>query len=115
MFESWINAFHWTNSFQEDNNISFPNTVLIHWIVIYQVPVVQTLDSTIQRTNRYPEDKYYENQLSYLWIVIYPVDNPIQCLNKQDQGYSVANPAEEGAYAIFLSLYNHRTVAASIQ
>ena len=27
--------------------------------------VVQTLDSTIHRINRYPVDKYYENQLCY--------------------------------------------------
>ena len=29
------------------------------------VPVVQKLDSAIHRINRYPEDKYYENQLRY--------------------------------------------------
>ena len=30
-----------------------------------QAPVVQKLDNAIHRTNRYPEDKYYENQLRY--------------------------------------------------
>ena len=30
-----------------------------------KVPVVQKLDSAIHRINRYPEDKYYENQLRY--------------------------------------------------
>ena len=30
-----------------------------------QDPVVQKLDNAIHRTNRYPEDKYYENQLRY--------------------------------------------------
>ena len=33
--------------------------------IIIQVPVVQKLDSAIHRINRYPEDKYYENQLRY--------------------------------------------------
>ena len=28
-------------------------------------PVVQTLDSAIHRTNHYPADKYYRNQLRY--------------------------------------------------
>ena len=28
-------------------------------------PVVQTLDSAIQRINHYPADKYYGNQLRY--------------------------------------------------
>ena len=28
-------------------------------------PVVQKLDSAIHRINRYPADKYYENQLRY--------------------------------------------------
>ena len=30
-----------------------------------QAPVVQTLDSAIQRINLYPVDKYYGNQLRY--------------------------------------------------
>ena len=30
-----------------------------------QAPVVQKLDNAIHRTNRYPEDKYYENQMRY--------------------------------------------------
>jgi len=34
-------------------------------------PVVQKLDSAIHGINRYPEDKYYENQLRY------PVDSAI--------------------------------------
>ena len=33
-----------------DNDVSFPNTA------IYQVPVVQTLDSAIQGINLYPVD-----------------------------------------------------------
>ena len=84
----------------------------MHRIVIYHVPVVQTLDSTIQLTNRPdPEDKYYENQLSYLWIVIYPVDSPIQCLNKQDQEYSGADPAEEGPGGPAAPLFSDQTEA----
>ena len=31
----------------------------------HQPPVVQKLDNSIHRINRYPEDKYYENQLRY--------------------------------------------------
>ena len=31
-----------------------------------QAPVVQTLDSAIQRINHYPADKYYRSQLRYL-------------------------------------------------
>ena len=30
-----------------------------------QAPVVQTLDSAIHRTNHYPADKYYGNQLRH--------------------------------------------------
>ena len=30
-----------------------------------QAPVVQTLDSAIQRINHYPADKYWGNQLHY--------------------------------------------------
>ena len=30
-----------------------------------QAPVVQTLDSAIHRTNHYPADKHYGNQLRY--------------------------------------------------
>ena len=36
----------------------------IHWIVIYLVPVVQSLDNAIHRINRYP---------LIHWIAIYPV------------------------------------------
>ena len=39
----------------------------IHWIVIYQAPVVRTLDSTIHQIKHYPGDKYYINQLRYPW------------------------------------------------
>ena len=39
--------------------------ILIYWIVIYLDPVVQKLDNAIHQTNRYPEDKYYENRLHY--------------------------------------------------
>ena len=37
------------------------NTLLF----IHQAPVVQKLDNVIHRINRYPEDRYYENQLRY--------------------------------------------------
>ena len=47
------------------------NTLLF----IHQAPVVQKLDNAIHRINRYPEDRYYENQLRYPWIVIYPLDS----------------------------------------
>ena len=33
---------------------------------IRQAPVGQTLDSVIHRTNHYPADKYYGNQLRHL-------------------------------------------------
>ena len=42
-------------------------------------PVVQKLYSAIHAINRYPEDKYYENQLHYpLDSNIYPVDSAIR-------------------------------------
>ena len=42
-------------------------------------PVVQKLYSAIHGINRYPEDKYYENQLHYpLDSNIYPVDSAIR-------------------------------------
>ena len=41
---------HWTNHYPMDNDVSFPNTA------IYQVPVVQTLDSAIQGINLYLVD-----------------------------------------------------------
>ena len=34
-------------------------------LAVNQVPVVEKLDSAIHRINRYPEDKYYDNQLRY--------------------------------------------------
>ena len=46
---------------------------------VSQAPVVQTLDSAIQWISI--------TEINYVirWIVIYPVDNAIQRLNKQDQ------------------------------
>ena len=34
-------------------------------LFIHQAPVVQKLDNAIHWINRYPEDRYYENQLHY--------------------------------------------------
>ena len=34
-------------------------------LFIHQAPVVHRLDNAIHRINRYPEDRYYENQLHY--------------------------------------------------
>ena len=45
--------------------VQLVSLILIHWIVIYQAPVVQRLDSAIHRINHYPADKYYGNQLRY--------------------------------------------------
>ena len=44
----------------------------IHWIVIYQAPVVQTLDNTIHLA---PVVQTLESAIH--WIKIYPVDNAI--------------------------------------
>ena len=35
------------------------------YLFIYQAPIVRTLDSAIDRTNHYPAEKYYGNQLRY--------------------------------------------------
>ena len=32
---------------------------------IHLAPVVQTMDSAVQRINYYPADKHWQNQLSY--------------------------------------------------
>ena len=40
------------------------NNITLFYI-IYQAPVVQTLDSAIHRINHYPADKYKGNQLHY--------------------------------------------------
>ena len=40
-----------------------PKVPGLSWLVIQLAPVVQTLDSAIQRINHYPADKYYGNQL----------------------------------------------------
>ena len=43
-----------------------------------QALVARKLDSAIQQINRYPEDKYYNNQLRYpVDSNIYPVDSVI--------------------------------------
>ena len=47
--------------------------------VIHQAPVVQKLDSGIQRINHYPVDKYEGNQLHY------PPDSAIHLLNNWGQ------------------------------
>ena len=39
------------------------STIIIIFANTNQAPVVQTLDSAIQRINHYPADKYYGNQL----------------------------------------------------
>ena len=67
--------------------ISFRKTsCTIHWIEIYLVPVVQTLDSAIQ----------WIVQSVFLilirWIVIYPVDSTIQRLNNRGLMGSVIHP-----------------------
>ena len=47
-----------------ENKAKFINTVC--WIsTVKQAPVVQTLEVAIHRINRYPVDKYYENELRY--------------------------------------------------
>ena len=40
-------------------------------------PVIQRLDSAIQRVHRCPVDKYWQNKHAIHWIVIYPVDSVI--------------------------------------
>ena len=42
-----------------------PRVIISRSATINQAPVVQTLDSAIQRINHYPVDKYYGNQLRY--------------------------------------------------
>ena len=47
-------------------------------------PVVQTLDSAINRINHYPADSVIDFRNTYIhWIVIYPVDSAIQRLNNR--------------------------------
>ena len=43
-----------------------------------QAPVVQTLDSAVQRINHYPAGRYYGNQLRY------QLNSAIQSLNNRD-------------------------------
>ena len=45
--------------------------VIIIISVACQAPVVQTMDSTVHRTNHYPADKHQQNQLNY------PVDSDL--------------------------------------
>ena len=40
-------------------------------------PVVQTLDGAIHRINHYPVDRYYGNQLRYLFLVVQTLDSAI--------------------------------------
>ena len=44
-------------------------------------PVVQKVDNAIQRVNHCPLDNAISFPNTYRWIVIYPVDSPIQLLN----------------------------------
>ena len=56
--------------------------ILIRWIVIYQAPVVQKLDSAIHRINPYPTDiSVSETNCAIQCIEVYPVDSIINLLN----------------------------------
>ena len=59
----------------------------IHTPPIAQAPVVQKLDSAIQRINLYPVDSAIGmvSLIFIYWIVIYPVDSAIQLLNNWGQ------------------------------
>ena len=50
-----------------------------------QASVFQRLDSAVHRINHYPVDSVLISPLHSCWIVIYPVDSAIQCLNNRDQ------------------------------
>ena len=60
---------------------------IVHWfnnsLVSYQTPVVQKLDSAINRINHYPTDR--ETNYVIQWIVIYLVEGVIHPLNNWGQ------------------------------
>ena len=70
--------------------------ILIHWKVIYQAPLVQTLDSAIQRIS------IRETNYAIHWIVIYPVDSAIQRLNNWGQVDSAIQLLNNLGHDIFI-------------
>ena len=67
---------HWINLYPLDSAVGFLNTYLSD-------SDVQTEDNVIQRINLCPVDNTLISLILTLWIVFYPMDNAIQCLNNQ--------------------------------
>lgn len=66
----------WMNLYRLDSAVGFLNTYLSD-------SDVQTEDNAIQRINLCPVDNALISLILSLWIVFYPMDNAIQCLNNQ--------------------------------
>ena len=66
----------WINLYPLDSAVGFLNTYLSD-------SDVQTEDNAIQRINLCPVDNTLISLILSLWIVFYPMDNAIQCLNNQ--------------------------------
>ena len=50
-----------------------------------QWPVVQMVNSAIHRINHFPADNTIVSYKFIRWIVIYPLDSAILCLNNRGQ------------------------------
>ena len=83
----------WVESLEELSESYDTGEVLVHNFFFFrgcvnQAPVVQKVDNAIHWIYHYPVDSA---QLFVIWstdwIVIYPVNSPIQCLNNQGQKY----------------------------
>ena len=58
MLSSWQITIQWIAQL-------LVSQILIHWIVIYLAPVVQTLDSAILQINHYPADGVIDFRNTY--------------------------------------------------
>ena len=81
--------------FQEgtaSSTLSSGGLICRRWL-IFQASVVQRMDNTIHRINRYPVFKINVNKTNYAiqWIVIYPVGSVIHPLNNQAQTLTACN------------------------
>ena len=79
-FTTW-NFLTWT--IHDDDFVFVVGNFMLSPIIQLQAPVVQTLDSAINRINHYPVDKNIrETSCVIQWQEIYPVDCAFHLLNK---------------------------------
>ena len=82
-------------SVQETSAFSISSNTLVILSFFRLAPVIQKLDSSIHRINRYPAGKYYENQLRY------PLDSDLS----SEKCYPPFEKLEPGVFQMFSDLF----------